>query len=237
MNSIKLGLVLISISIIIACLFFIDIYHTLYWKHPAIFITLTIIGIFSATFGGYLIGRNLPNVKNPRVLPIVSIAMGALIAVVGSLWVLITVFAAIGTRTASGDQWRHLEIFIPLIVVGVFLAIYGGYWISRNLPIVKKNTRVQPVFSIALGSFFALVGGLSGLGAIFLAIGIWTSTGYWGETFYGYGGYGGDYMFLGMQIMALQICILFGIIGYFLIGLGFGQQKLKSRVPDMAIDH
>jgi hypothetical protein len=145
-NRITTGLCLAIVSIILGSLFFVGGYHTLYWSHPAVFITLTIVGVLSALCGGFLIGKSLPHIQKRR---------GAL-----------------------------------------------------------------PVFLVGLGALLAVVGGLLGLFAIFVAIEIFTATGYWGEPFYGYGDYYGDWMFLGFQILAFQTCIFLGIIGSFLVGLG-----------------
>ena len=146
MNKITTGLCLAIVSIILGSLFFVGGYHTLYWSHPAVFITLTIVGVFSALCGGFLIGKNLPHIQKRR---------GAL-----------------------------------------------------------------PVFLVGLGALFAVVGGLLGLFAILVAFDTAINTGYWGEPFYGYGDYGGDWMFMGFQIVAFQMCIFLGIIGSFLVGLG-----------------
>ena len=59
MNKILLGLSMVLISIIMGTLFFIKSYHDVYWSHPVTFILLTVIGVFCALHGSFLLGSSL----------------------------------------------------------------------------------------------------------------------------------------------------------------------------------
>jgi hypothetical protein len=226
MNKITTGLCLAIVSILLGSLFFVGGYHALYWAHPAIFITLTIVGVFSALYGGFLIGRNLSHIRERRgALPVFLVGLGALFIIIGLCLVIVSIIlgSLFFVSGYNGPYWPYLAFFITLIIVGVFYALCGGLLIGKDLLHVRERRGALPVFLVGSGSLFTVVGGLLGLFAIFVAISTAIETGYWGEPFYGYGDYGGDWMFMGMQIIAFQMCIVFELIGSFLIG--FGLQK------------
>jgi hypothetical protein len=103
-TKILIGLSLVFISVILGSLFFIKSYHDVYWSHPITFILLTLIGVFCALYGSFLLGNSL-------------LAAGA---TKRSLAGLLTVFSAI---IALGGG------LLGLAGIALAIAISGtGYW-------------------------------------------------------------------------------------------------------------
>lgn len=225
MCSIKLGFMLVALSIIIGCLFFIGSFHASYWSHPAVFTVATVIGVLSAILGSFIIGRNVYNIQNNRVILLISNVIMVIVVLLGIFLAFISCWTIADTLNGSiGAGW--LGLAVPLLMIGLFFIVGGVNWLYRSLIGAGRISGASPLLLIALGLVFSLLSGLLGLIAISLAVGIWMSTGYWGEDIYNYNG---DYMPLGIQIMALQGCIFLGIVGYFLMGFGVGQRKLMTR--------
>lgn len=115
--------------------------------------------------------------------------------------------------------WANPAAFILLTIIGVVSALCGGFLIGRNLMVgTEGGMGLLRRFSIGLGALIALVGCFLGVSAIGLALGI-SSTGYWGHAPYDYSG---DYMIMGLQITAFQVCIVPELVGGLL--LEFGQR-------------
>ena len=126
-------------------------------------------------------------------------------------------------RGCQDIYWANPAVFILLTVIGVVSALCGGFLIGRNLTVgTEGRMGLLRRFSIGLGALIALLGGFLGVSAIGLALGV-SSTGYWGHA--PYDDYNGDYMIMGLQIMAFQVCIMPEIFGGFLLGFG---QRMKA---------
>ena len=125
-------------------------------------------------------------------------------------------------RGCQDIYWANPAVFILLTVIGVVSALCGGFLIGRNLTVgTEGRMGLLRRFSIGLGALIALLGSFLGVSAIGLALGV-SSTGYWGHAPYDYNG---DYMIMGLQIMAFQVCIVPEIFGGFLLGFG---QRMKA---------
>jgi hypothetical protein len=59
MSKMHLGIGLVSLSLLLILFFSIPDYHTFYWTHPVIFIPITAIGVFAASYGSYVLRVNL----------------------------------------------------------------------------------------------------------------------------------------------------------------------------------
>lgn len=143
MNRMLAGFLLVLISVVFEILFFIDGYHDVYWSHPVSFILFTIIGVFSASFGSFLVGKNLRKQQkhSQRWLTGLSIIAGILFAAAGGLLGLIAIGLAIAVSSTgywgsapyeySGDYlimgWQILALRVAMVVeiIGGFLFGFG----------------------------------------------------------------------------------------------------------------
>ena len=119
--------------------------------------------------------------------------------------------------------WLNPAVFIILTIIGVASALAGGFLVGRNL-IMRQKGRVGALRSLWTGAgvLVALLGVVLGTLAIGLALGV-SATGYWGQAPYDYNG---DYMIMGLQIMAFQASIVPEIVGGFLVGAGL---RMKAQ--------
>jgi hypothetical protein len=58
-NKILIGFSMVFVSVILGGLFFMRSYQDVYWAHPVTFILFTLIGVFFALYGSFLLGNNL----------------------------------------------------------------------------------------------------------------------------------------------------------------------------------
>lgn len=220
MSKFHLGLLLIFISALLVSFCFVGSYYDpdLYWWYPIVLISLTVIGVFCALYGSFLIGCKLAEKMGKFRFGLLLIFISVLL---GSLF-LIRVYHCL--------YWSHPIVFISVTIIGVSSALYGSFVAGNNLPKSSKRKGLfLPCLLIGLGALITLAGGLTGLAAIILAFGIAIGTGYWGDAScweYGYG-YNGDWMVMGFQLAAFFLSIFAGIIGGFL--LGFGVKKLPEE--------
>jgi hypothetical protein len=120
--------------------------------------------------------------------------------------------------------WSLPVSFILITITGVFFALYGSFLVGNNLPAAGGSKGAPTVLLRILGGIVGLGGGLLGLAAIALAFAI-SRTGYWGSAPYSYSG---DYLIMGWQILALRLSIVLGIVGGFLLGFTFHQEREKG---------
>ena len=142
MSKIPIGLSMVFISLILGGLFFIKSYHDVYWSHPAVFILLTIMGVFCALYGSFLLGNSLFAAGgSKRSLAGLLIILGAIIALGGVLLGLAAIALAIAISGTgywgsapyeySGDymfmglQILFFQVSIPICVIGGFLTGRG----------------------------------------------------------------------------------------------------------------
>lgn len=143
MNRLFAGFILVLISVVIEIFFFIDGYDEVYWSHPVYFILISIIGIFCALYGSFLVGRNLRKQGNrsQRWLTGLSVIAGILFASAGGLLGLIAIDLAIAVSNTgywgsapyeySGDYqimgWQILALRVAMLVeiIGGFLVGFG----------------------------------------------------------------------------------------------------------------
>lgn len=139
MNRLLAGFLLVLISVVIEIFFFIDGYDEVYWSHPVYFILVSIIGVFCALYGSFLVGKNLrkQEKQSQRCLTGLSVVAGILFASAGGLLGLIAVGLAIAVSNTgywgsapyeySGDYlimgWQILALRISMLVevIGGFL--------------------------------------------------------------------------------------------------------------------
>jgi len=142
MSKIPIGLSLVFTSIILGGLFFMKSYHDVYWSHPAAFILLTIIGVFCALYGSFLLGNSLLAAGgSKRQLTGLLTISGAVIALGGVLLGLAAIALAVAISGTgywgsapydySGDYlimgWQILALRLSILlgVVGGFLVGFG----------------------------------------------------------------------------------------------------------------
>jgi hypothetical protein len=143
MSKILIGLSMVFISVILGGLFFMKSYHDVYWSHPAAFILLTIIGVFCALYGSFLLGNNLLAAGgSKRSLTGFLTSLGAIIALGGVLLGLAAIALAIAISGTgywgsapydySGDYlimgWQILALRLSIL-----LGIVGGFWVGFGL--------------------------------------------------------------------------------------------------------
>ncbi len=115
-------------------------YHDVYWSHPAAFILLTIIGIFCALYGSFLLGNSLLAAGgSKRSLTGLLTILGAIIALGGVLLGLAAIALAIAISGTgywgsapydySGDYlimgWQILALRLSIL-----LGIIGGFLVG-----------------------------------------------------------------------------------------------------------
>ena len=117
-------------------------YHDVYWSHPAAFILLTIIGVFCALYGSFLLGNSLLAAGgSKRQLTGLLTISGAVIALGGVLLGLAAIALAVAISSTgywgsapydySGDYlimgWQILALRLSILlgVVGGFLVGFG----------------------------------------------------------------------------------------------------------------
>ena len=142
MNKILLGLSMVLISIIMGTLFFIKSYHDVYWSHPVTFILLTVIGVFCALHGSFLLGSSLLAAGGSKRSLTGSLTIFcAIIALGGGLLGLAGIALAVAISGTgywgsapyeySGDymfmglQILFFQVSIPICVIGGFLTGRG----------------------------------------------------------------------------------------------------------------
>lgn len=147
MNRVFAGLFLIFISILLGSLFFMKGYHDVYWSYPLAFILFSIIGIFCALYGSFLLGNNLFEEKRSRSRLLTG--LGAVIALAGGLSGLVSISLAIGVAGTgywgsapyeySGD---YLIMGLQILVFRASLipALIGGFMLGLGLQ--KKEVKV-----------------------------------------------------------------------------------------------
>jgi hypothetical protein len=139
MNRLFEGFLLVLISVVIEIFFFINGYDEVYWSHPVYFIIVSIMGVFCALYGSFVVGRSLRKQEkhSQRRLSGLSVVTGILFASAGGLLGLIAIGLAIAVSGTgywgsapyeySGDYlimgWQILALRIAMLIeiVGGFL--------------------------------------------------------------------------------------------------------------------
>ena len=152
MNKIFVGLSLVFISVILGSLFFVKSYGDIYWFHPAIFILFTIIGVFSALYGSFLLGNNLPMAgRRKKVLTGLSTVLGGIVGLGGVSLGLTAIALAIAISGTgywgsapydyNGDYlimgWQILALRLSIL-----LGIVGGILVGFGLH--REGLKVNP---------------------------------------------------------------------------------------------
>ena len=147
MTKILIGLSLVFISVILGSLFFMKSYGDIYWSHPAVFILFTIIGVFGALYGSFLLGNNLVLAgRRKKVLTGLSTVLGSIVGLGGVLLGLTAIALAIAISGTgywgsapyeySGDYlimgWQIL-VFRLSILLGIVGGILVGFGLQRNI--------------------------------------------------------------------------------------------------------
>ena len=117
-------------------------YHDFYWSHPAVFILLTIMGVFCALYGSFLLGNSLlsPGESKGQLTGLLTVS-GAIIALGGVLLGLAAIALAVAISSTgywgsaaydySGDYlimgWQILALRLSILlgIVGGFLVGFG----------------------------------------------------------------------------------------------------------------
>jgi hypothetical protein len=145
---------MVCTSFILGGLFFMRSYHNVYWSHPAVFILLTIVGVFCALYGSFLLGNSLLAAGgSKRSLAGLLTILGAIIALGGGLLGLAAIALAIAISGTgywgsapydySGDYlimgWQILALRLSIL-----LGIVGGFWVGFGLKMkgVQHATKV-----------------------------------------------------------------------------------------------
>ncbi len=143
MNRLLAGFLLVLISGVIEIFFFINGYDEVYWSHPVYFILVSIMGVFCALYGSFMVGRSLRKQEkhSQSWLTGLSVVAGILFASAGGLLGLIAIGLAIAVSSTgywgsapyeySGDylimSWQILALRIAMLIdiIGGFLVGFG----------------------------------------------------------------------------------------------------------------
>jgi hypothetical protein len=116
--------------------------------------------------------------------------------------------------------WSTPWVFVTLSAVGAPFAVCGSFLFGYELLHGRKRRRLRLLIP---GAIIALLSVLGWGFAIFIAVGIYSDTGYWGDSHYTYAG---DWLILGFQVGLFFLAIVLGLIGGFLVGLGLPGKKM-----------
>jgi hypothetical protein len=116
--------------------------------------------------------------------------------------------------------WSTPWVFVTLSAVGAPFAVCGSFLFGYELLHGRKRRRLRLLIP---GAIIALLSVLGWGFAIFFAVGIYSDTGYWGDSHYTYAG---DWLILGFQVGLFFLAIVLGLIGGFLVGLGLPGKKM-----------
>jgi len=135
------------------------------------------------------------------------LALGLLLALAG-----VTLAALLFVRDYHPFYWSSPGIFIVLTLIAAPAAMYGSFLLSAGVP-ERRRERATPAF--VAGAVSASLSALLWAATLALAFAV-SGTGYWGEP--SYHDYSGDYLYMGVQIRAFQLAVLFGLLAGTLIG-------------------
>ena len=85
------GLSLCLLALLLGGLFFIKSYHEAYWSSPAVFVSITFLGMVSPLAGGLLVGNRLAAIRGSGVGPLQSFLFsgGFIVTIAGVFAVII----------------------------------------------------------------------------------------------------------------------------------------------------
>lgn len=143
------GLFLVVISILLASMFFIRDYHNIYWSHPATFIIITIVGVFSALYGSFLVGHSLLSGRvSQGFLSRFLVGLGTIISILGGLLGLVSISMAIaisgtgywGNPAPSDYSGDYLILGLQIFVfwISIIPAAIGGFLLGGVLQRGKR---------------------------------------------------------------------------------------------------
>ena len=119
-------------------------------------------------------------------------------------------------RPIQDAYWFHPLVFVTVTSAAVAFSAAGPFLMGRARAARRaRHPKPRPVV-LSMGIATGLLGCLAGSMAVLLAVGL-SGTGYWGEAPFSYSG---DYLFMGIQLLALAAAPLPLAAGGFLIGLG-----------------
>jgi hypothetical protein len=144
MKRIYFGLILLVVSILLGALFFSRGYNNFYWSHPAVFIGLTLAGVFSALFGSFFFGsglfrRNISHERLRRILLVLALVLMLATAIAG----LTAISLAVTIYTSTG-YWGHapysyngdymiMGLQIYALMLSITLGNIGGFLLGLVL--------------------------------------------------------------------------------------------------------
>jgi hypothetical protein len=144
------------------------------------------------------------------------LALGLLLALAG-----VTLAGLLFVRDYHTFYWSSPPAFIVLTLVSAPSAAYGGFLLGLGVA-DRRDERAVP--ALVVGGVAASLSGLLWTAALVLAFTV-SGTGYWGQP--AYYDYNGDYVYMGVQIRAFQLAVLFGLIAGFLIGAGLPRRATR----------
>jgi len=149
---ILVGLSMVVISVVLGSLFLIENYADVYWLHPAIFIFFTVMGVFFALCGSYILGNNLPLIRRRnRVLTGLLTILGGIVSLGGGLLGLAAIALAIaisGTGYWGSAPYEYSGDYlimgwqILILRLSIALAIVGGVLVGSGIQ--KKGLEDNP---------------------------------------------------------------------------------------------
>jgi hypothetical protein len=132
------GLMLLVVSILLGALFFSRGYHNFYWSHPAVFIGLTLVGVFSSLIGSFFLGsslvrNNMPQERLHRILLVLSLILilAAVISGLTAISLAVTIFTGTGywgqaPYSYNGD-YMIMGLQIYALVLSIIFGNIGGF--------------------------------------------------------------------------------------------------------------
>jgi hypothetical protein len=144
-------LFLVAIGIVLGSMFFVRSYHNFYWSNPATFIAITIIGVISALYGGFLAGNSLSSGKIRRgLLSKFLTGLGVIVSTAGGLLGLVAISMAIaisgtgywGSPAPSEYSGDYLILGLQILVfrLSMLVEIIGGLILGYTLRKKERET-------------------------------------------------------------------------------------------------
>ena len=143
MTRFRVGVITLFVSVLIAFLFFIPAYVAFYAKYPAMFLTLTIIGVVFAFLGSYLIRDSFfGGVRREQFLFALLNFLGELMVLAGVFVGLLALYGAFSLGVVSGYwgwQWGK--------------SYYFGYHVS-SITLFHISMLRLSIIALIAGQFF-----------------------------------------------------------------------------------